>query len=494
MVQTLRGMYWNNQTSRVEAFEKQLGLSRPLDLIRLSNGGASWPDVITSAGWLAGVAAPLRPRGLQVCLQLWPSSLSSADAYKRCAAGEYDDNIRTLYQNLLAKVPGDDPIWHSPLYEWGGNWMNWSITPALAPLAKQVFRKAATIARSVSPRFRMILNSAEWNNSAAVKFADVFPGREFCDDFGMNLYVKQEYQGTNPAGILKALLESKHGLNTMIAEAKALGVRGIWIPEWGLRPHEKDKAQTEAMDLTPVVQGIGDVLLREAGNFDLIGYLFWSGRSGAEAYVDPTGTGKFPKLDRAIKALDDRMLAANGTTPTKPPETPVTETAPPSAPAAPQDPAMALVAEGNEALFSLRDRFPEPANSAIRAMEDRLFWPLVATGKKNGDPAGRETEATKALALAVHAAGTLDGWPAEAVAAVRGWLDRAKALLPAEEAPQPEQPQPEQPVPDVVATLQAQIARLQEQLTAEQAARAAAEAKLAKVPGAIQAAVQAALA
>lgn len=387
--QILRGMYWKDEPGRVEAFEKKLGLSKPLDLVRLSNGGRDWSDVKTSASWLAGVASPLKPRMVQPCLQLWPSSMSAAEGLRRLAdTAEFDDEVKAIYQGIHDKVGGTYEILHSPLYEGNGDWMPWSITKAMASNAKKVFAKVNKIAKSVSPRFRLCINFAEWNNGNGVTFKDVFPGREHCDDFGMNLYAKFENgnQGGTAAGSLKGQLESKAGLNSMIREAKELGVRGIWIPEWGIRPHAKGAAQTEAVDLSPVVRGVGDVLLREAPNFDRMGYLFWSGRTAVEAYVDPTGTGKFPKLDKAIKELDDRVLAYNagkgdtGDQPQPEPEKPDTGTPEPSQPPTqdwqplPGTTPAEIAAAGNKLTFGLRGK---PADAAtVRAVED-AFWRIA---------------------------------------------------------------------------------------------------------------------
>ncbi|KAA2211318.1 hypothetical protein [Teichococcus oryzae] len=490
------GLWFANNRQRVFDYEEFLG--RRVELVRGANGSVDWKDV-TSTKWIADNGKALYPRELQVCLVLWPKTIAAGTAFSQAASGAYNAYWETMLKNLISGLPGDYLIYLSPLYEGNANWFPHSFNKTYEAQAKVVFQEFGKVMKRISSRFRMIINFAEWNSDRSASFVGVFPGKEYCNDFGINLYCKDEYQGSDPGGMLDDLLNSKMGLNRMLREAQQLGVTGLWIPEWGVRPYSKNETPRERIDLTKVVQGIGDKIIQHR-----IHWLWWDGRGSNEAYIGPIGKGGFPKLNAAIKALDARVRQANsgqGSAPALPPVTPspTPTPTPQPTPTAPADPALDLLAVIHEAAFAARDKHPEPANATLRQVEHTAWAARAKAGSVAGAAPADAEAPIPALARIYAAVRQGSGWDAEASRLAAAWLERALPILTEAGAvpsdpEEPVDPDPEQPDnSEEVAALKRQVTTLQAELAARNAALDAANGRLAAIQAASQA-LQAALA
>jgi hypothetical protein len=199
-------------------------IGRKLDGVTDFFSAESWKQMQDGAAWALGCWQG-QPYRLAVGLPLTVKG-GSLDA---AAAGEYDEQFRTIGALLVAKGRANAIIRLG--WEFNGNWYPWSANAD--PVAfVGAFRHVVTLLRSVpGQHFRIVWNPALGVGSVSPQ--SLWPGDDMVDLIGIDFYNQSwRAQDKDPAVRWQGYLTGNYGLN-WVAGFAALHHKPIVVPEWG---------------------------------------------------------------------------------------------------------------------------------------------------------------------------------------------------------------------------------------------------------------------
>jgi hypothetical protein len=223
---TILGVYGANSPSEITNFESYLG--RDVDAIHGVVGMANWWDFTQSANWMANdlwkdVDHPVL---WSVPLLVWDGNPTLAQA----ASGQFNNQYESVAESLLASRSGDN----DPIYIRTGWEMNIPGFPWASAGHEQdfigAFRQFVDTFRDVSDRFKF-----EWNvnHSWGSDPMKVYPGDNYVDVIGMDIYWNVSKQGADANTAWNYALNAPYGLKWLESTADAHG-KPTAYSEWGV--------------------------------------------------------------------------------------------------------------------------------------------------------------------------------------------------------------------------------------------------------------------
>lgn len=277
---TLLSVYAANSPNEVHAFEGYLG--RDVDAVHGVVGMANWWDYEQSANWMANdlwkdIGHPVL---WSVPLLVWDGSPNLAQA----ASGQFNDHYESVAQSLLAGRAGDD----DPIYVRTGWELNIPGHPWYAVGHEQdfigAFRQFVDTFRDVSDRFKF-----EWNvnHSWGSDLMKAYPGDNYVDVMGMDVYWNVSQQGSDPTKAWNYAVNAPSGLEWLERTADAHG-KPTAYSEWGV---DSNNSESYIRNMDAWFES-HDVLYQSYWNSssDGLGKLSdWHLPNASEAYKDAFG-------------------------------------------------------------------------------------------------------------------------------------------------------------------------------------------------------------
>ncbi|MBI0433541.1 glycosyl hydrolase [Roseomonas sp. KE0001] len=220
---TQLGIYVGNSTAALTDFENWLG--RDVTGVHTAIGFQSWGDFLGSTALVADMFHETQ-RELH-----WSVPLITVDSSLAVAAtGAYNDYYRQAAETILQAGPTDVPINIRVGWELNGDWFPWS---AIGHEQEYIgaFRQFVDTFRSVSDRFVF-----EWNVNeawAGIDPATAYPGNDYVDIIGMDVYWNTAYWGEDPYYAWQNLLTQQFGMQWHQDFADAMG-KPTAYSEWGV--------------------------------------------------------------------------------------------------------------------------------------------------------------------------------------------------------------------------------------------------------------------
>ncbi len=201
-------------------------LNSHLDAIQLVGGFGSWWDFNESPKWIAQQVA-----GADVDIK-WSIGLIPWDAtLENAAKGQYNNNYRTLAQDMAAIGADDDKIHVRLGWEMNGNgWFPWSANGHEKAYVG-AFQQFVDTFRSVPDKFVF-----EWTpniGSQGMDVASVYPGDKYVDVIGLDFYYNTQWDPKDPVAAFNYFVNQPYGLQWQQDFAVAHG-KPTGIGEWGV--------------------------------------------------------------------------------------------------------------------------------------------------------------------------------------------------------------------------------------------------------------------
>jgi len=222
------GCIGGNDPASYLQFAKFLGRKPPMALLAFnqSSPAALW----SSVPYICGQGVAFRTAGANV---LWSVPCPGAKQLEAIAAGTWTSNYTTLFKSILAaSAPDNSAILVRLPWEFNLSWQenaamdkNSHFNTALFVSAWQVM---ATIARNISPRFRII-----WCPNVTTMQLDplkCWPGVDYVDYVTQDFYMQAAY---NKPGDFSWFLNEQRGLLWASQFAASKGKR-YGLSEWGM--------------------------------------------------------------------------------------------------------------------------------------------------------------------------------------------------------------------------------------------------------------------
>jgi hypothetical protein len=219
------GVYVGNDVKGVTQYEELLG--KPTDAILGYTGDASWADYDGSLGWIMGVFSKIDRRVLW-SVSLIPKGATLADAAK----GVYNDHYKKAAEKLAKWRPEEPVLYIRTGWEFNGGWFHYKAAGHPQEFIG-AWRQFVNTYRSVSKRFRF-----DWCPASggwmAMKAEDAYPGDEYVDVVGLDVYNQVRWQKIKDARERwkKIYLDGPYGLIWHREFAKKHG-KPMSYPEWG---------------------------------------------------------------------------------------------------------------------------------------------------------------------------------------------------------------------------------------------------------------------
>lgn len=219
-------------------FEEWLG--RPADAVLSYSSMASWREYEGTLNSAAGHWGKVDRRVLW-SLPLIPARTVGAEkaTLAEAGAGLYNAHYKVLAKRLSLTRPNDPIIYVRPGWEFNGGWYPWTVHNGRGDDFIAAFRQFVTTFRSVSPRFRFDWcpawgNQVRGSNGKPAPLSDFYPGDEYVDVIGMDVYDETQYTKIeDPKKRWQFYLTRGHGLNWHRDFALQHG-KPMSYPEWGV--------------------------------------------------------------------------------------------------------------------------------------------------------------------------------------------------------------------------------------------------------------------
>lgn len=223
--------------SHLAEFESWLG--RPVDGVLSYSGMASWRNWEGSLNWAAGFWVKAN-RPVFWSIPLIPARTTGASKATLAEAGKglYDSHYKVAAERLARFRPDDAVMYVRTGWEFNGGWFPWTVHRGRGNDFIAAFRQFVTVFRSVSPRFRFDWcpvwgNQVRGSDGKPAKLANYYPGDEFVDVIGLDVYDETQYTKIeNPKKRWAFYLRRGHGLNWHRNFALSRG-KPMSFPEWG---------------------------------------------------------------------------------------------------------------------------------------------------------------------------------------------------------------------------------------------------------------------
>ena len=218
-------------------FEKWFG--RPVDAVLSYAAIGSWKELEGTVARNAGFWAKA-DRTVLFSIPLIPARTTGKEKATLADAGKglYNDHYKTLAQTLARFRPGDKVIYVRTGWEFNGGWFPWTVHGGRGDDFIAAFQQFVTTFRSVSPRFRFDWcpvwgDQVRGNNGKPASLADFYPGDEYVDVIGLDVYNETKYtKVADPVKRWQFYLRRGHGLNWHRDFAAKHG-KPMSFPEWG---------------------------------------------------------------------------------------------------------------------------------------------------------------------------------------------------------------------------------------------------------------------
>lgn len=219
-------------------FEKWFG--RPVDGILAYSGMSNWKDYEGSVGWAAGFWVKA-DRPVLWSIPLIPAKTAGSTKATLAEAGQglYNSHYKVVAQKLARFRPNDPIIYVRTGWEFNGGWFPWTVHGGRGDDFIAAYREFVTTFRSVSPRFRfdwcpVVGDQVRGNDGKPAKLADFYPGDEYVDVIGLDIYDESRYNKImDPVKRWTYFVERGHGLNWHKKFAAQQG-KPMSFPEWGV--------------------------------------------------------------------------------------------------------------------------------------------------------------------------------------------------------------------------------------------------------------------
>lgn len=227
---TILGVYAANSPADVLKFDSLLG--RDVDAIHGVVGMANWWDYKQSANWMANdLWKDLdRPVLWSVPLLVWDGNPTLAQA----ASGQFNQNYESVARSILNSRANDsDPIYIRTGWELNLPGFPWSAVGKEQDFIG-AFHQFVDSFRDVSGRFKF-----EWNvnHSWGPDPMKAYPGDNYVDVMGMDVYWNKGVQGADAASAWNYAVNAPFGLKWFEATADAHG-KPTAYSEWGVDSNE----------------------------------------------------------------------------------------------------------------------------------------------------------------------------------------------------------------------------------------------------------------
>ena len=203
-------------------------LGAPIDLVNRHGDRSSWANLM---GGIPTYFADVKGDEQQLVLSI-PPMLTSGTTLAAAGEGAYRDKYRQAAQLILRyHNRPSGPIFVRTGWEQNGNWQPWAAQDATTGNQfKSMFAHFTREFRSVSPRFKII-----WCPNFEQADPDLsWPGSEYVDMVGMDLYYDAASNGGDGTGYFGYAKTAGYGLDWLVAKGASAG-RPICIPEWGVK-------------------------------------------------------------------------------------------------------------------------------------------------------------------------------------------------------------------------------------------------------------------
>lgn len=219
-------------------FEAWLG--KPADGILSYSGMANWKDYEGSVRWTTGFWAKA-DRPVLFSIPLIPAKTTGKERATLADAGKglYNDHYRTVAETLAKFRPQDPVLYIRTGWEFNGGWFPWTVHHGRGDDFIAAFQQFVTTFRSVSPRFRFDWcpvwgNQVRGNNGKPAPLGDFYPGDEYVDVIGLDIYDETKYTKiADPKKRWQFYLRRGHGLKWHRDFAAKHG-KPMAFSEWGV--------------------------------------------------------------------------------------------------------------------------------------------------------------------------------------------------------------------------------------------------------------------
>jgi len=222
----------------LKQFEDWFG--QPVDGVLSYTSMASWKDLESTVARNTGFWAKA-DRSVLFSIPLIPARTEGKEKATLAAAGKglYNEHYKTVAQMLAKFRPQDPVIYVRTGWEFNGGWFPWTVHGGRGDDFIAAFRQFVTTFRSVSPRFRFDWcpvwgDQVRGNNGKPANLADFYPGDEYVDVIGLDVYDETKYTKiTNPWKRWDFYMRRGHGLAWHRSFAQKHG-KPMSFPEWGV--------------------------------------------------------------------------------------------------------------------------------------------------------------------------------------------------------------------------------------------------------------------
>jgi beta-mannanase len=218
----------NETTAEVSAFETFLGT--PVTNAMAFANGTTWANLQANAvdATVLGTTHSIH----------WSVAIPSdgTTTLAQVAAGMWDSQFKTLANLFLATRPSDAIIFVRIFWEFQNTSFAWNSVGKEASYTG-AFRRVTQLFLNISKKFRFIWCPA-WNTtvagqSTAYNPVQAYPGNQFVDVVGMDVYYTTQTDGTDPNAAWRFKQAAPFGLNFISSFAFANG-KPQSIDEWGI--------------------------------------------------------------------------------------------------------------------------------------------------------------------------------------------------------------------------------------------------------------------
>lgn len=271
-------------------FESWFG--RPAPAVLAYTGVANWTDYVGSVGWNISIWGNVDRRILW-SVPLIPAKTTGNTPATLADAGKglYNSYYKSVAEKLAKYRPHEPVLYVRTGWEFNGGWFPWTVHGGKGPDFIAAFRQFVTTFRSVSPRFRFdwcpAWGDQVWVNGKTVPLADYYPGDEYVDVIGLDVYDETKYTKIDdPVKRWKFALTRSHGLNWHREFAAQRG-KPMAFPEWGVGDGGDNPYFVEQFS-------------KWIATNNVVYHIYWDSNSG---YPGRLSAGKYPESGKKFKEV-----------------------------------------------------------------------------------------------------------------------------------------------------------------------------------------------